>query len=180
MMDKWKNFFDRSSNAGVVLKLKPKAPANLEPENPTKKDNLVNSEAKFDENYVQNNLIQIINDNTFINKVASLIANNTLFIELMVASLEKAILTTLENRYDFVPSDKYKDYIQQQKSELENINIAIEDKAQKLNIINTKVTEALQDIAPKIQSMLLDIAQNVMNNTVTDLNNNNHSINPKK
>lgn len=108
--------------------------------------------------------------NTSLNNIAHQITTNTTFMQMLAAMVEPLILHTLETRYDFAPTDKLKQFIEDNNNELNRINIALEDKTSKLALVEDKIALALQDIAPKISKMLTDVAHTVLHNTGTNSN----------
>lgn len=112
----------------------------------------------------------LVSDEILLNKLANKIINNNFFIQMVSTATESLLLKTLENRYDFIPTDKLKKSIEENHNELNRINSALADKTNKLVLVEEKISEALQNMAPKIHKMLSEVAQTVLHDKSTKAN----------
>ncbi|MBP9741740.1 MAG: hypothetical protein KBD37_00105 [Burkholderiales bacterium] len=115
-------------------------------------------------------LLKALSNEIILQKIANVIINDHRFIQWLTISVEESILKTLEMKYDLTPTDKLKKYIEDNSNELIRINAALEDKTTKLTIVENKITEALQNIAPQVNKMLTDVAQSILHNIGTNIN----------
>lgn len=117
-------------------------------------------------------IIELLNNNEiFKSRLASTISNNSIFIQTLVGLIVPEVVNIFQERYDLTPTDKLKQSIMELSTESDRINKALEEKGKKLSIVENKIAEALNNIAPQVTKMLSDVAHSVLHDAGTQAGN---------
>lgn len=165
MFDRFKSLKSKEKELSIFPNLKDRNELNLNENNNIKiQEQFLSGDLGLN----SENLSRILSNEIIIKQMANIIVNNNRFIEKLTISIETSILKNLELKYDLTPTDKLKKFIEDNSNELNRINTALEDKTIKLAIVENKIAEALQSIAPQVNKMLTDVAQSILHNIGTN------------
>lgn len=165
MFDRFKSLKSKEKELSIFPNLKDRNELNLNENNNIKiQEQFISGDLGLN----NENLSRILSNEIIIKQMANIIVNNNRFIEKLTISIETSILKNLELKYDLTPTDKLKKFIEDNSNELNRINTALEDKTIKLAIVENKIAEALQSIAPQVNKMLTDVAQSILHNIGTN------------